>query len=164
MLSNASIPIVDVVRHSVGIVVWTVEEFASIHRKNRTIVPMNGSLYTRSNVTRLSLPRKDRGRGLIGIKVCGNKRRKAFHGYLSGCCKWHWRRKCLLKKITFNYDCQRTRKERNALHEEFAWQTASWSDVGGEDPWIWLKNVCRRLDTRCSRTRFENKFDPAQHI
>lgn len=120
-------------RYSVGIVVWTVEEFASIHRKNRTILPMNGSLYTRSNVTRLSLPRKDRGRGLIGIKVCGNKRRKAFHGYLSGCCKWYWRRKCLLKKITFNYDCQRTRKERNALHGEFAWQTASWSDVGGED-------------------------------
>ena len=87
MLSNASIPIVDVVRYSVGIVVWTVEEFASIHRKNRTILPMNGSLYTRSNVTRLSLPRKDRGRGLIGIKVCGNKKRKAFHGYLSGCCK-----------------------------------------------------------------------------
>ena len=62
------------VRYSVGIVVWTVEAFASIHRKNRTILPMNGSLYTRSNVT--TLPRKDRGRGLVGIKGCVNKRRR----------------------------------------------------------------------------------------
>lgn len=60
------------------------------------------------------------------------------------------------------YDCQRTRKVRNALHEQFARQTAP--DVGREDPWICLKNAYRRLDTRCSRTRFENRLDPAKHI
>lgn len=76
------------VRYSVGIVVWTVEEFVSIHRKTRTILPMNGSLYTKSNVTKLSLPRKDRGRGLIGSKGCVNKRRKALHGYLRISAEW----------------------------------------------------------------------------
>lgn len=147
------------VRYNVGIVVWTVEEFVSIHRKTRTILPMNGSLYTKSNVTKLSLLRKDRGRGLIGSKGCVNKRRKALHDYLRISAEWV-RRKCLLKNNL--YDCLRTKKERNALHGEFASQTAS--DVGGEDPWIWLNNASRRLDTRCSRTRFENKFDPSQHI
>lgn len=69
------------VRNSAGIVVCTVKEFVSIHRKTRTILLMNGSLYTRSNLTRLSLPSKGRWRGLIGIKGCVNKRRKAVHGY-----------------------------------------------------------------------------------
>ena len=118
-----------------------------------------------SNVTRLSLPRKDRGRGLIGIKGCVNRRRKALHGYLRISTEWLLQM-ILKEKVIVEehnlYDCQKTRKERNALDGEFARQTAS--DVGGEDPWIWLKNAYRRLDTRCSRTSFENKFDPAQHI
>ena len=61
---------------------WIVEEFVSMHIKTRTILPMNGSLYTRSNVARLFLPRKDSGRELIDIKGWVNKKRKALYGYM----------------------------------------------------------------------------------
>ena len=41
---------VGVVRYSVGIVDWTVEEVASMDRKTRKILSMNSCLHTRSNV------------------------------------------------------------------------------------------------------------------
>ena len=39
-------------------------------RKTRTILSLNGCLHTRSNVGRLYLPRKEGGRGLVGIEEC----------------------------------------------------------------------------------------------
>ena len=59
---------VGVVRYSAGIVDWTMEEVANMDR-TRKILAMNGCLHTRSNVARLYLPRKEGGRGLIGIEV-----------------------------------------------------------------------------------------------
>ena len=59
---------VGVVRYSAGIVNWTVEEAANMDRTTRKILAMNGCLHTRSNVARLYLPRKEGGRGLIGIE------------------------------------------------------------------------------------------------
>ena len=44
------------------------EEMANMDRRTRKILAMNGCLHTRSNVARLCLPRKDGGRGLIGIE------------------------------------------------------------------------------------------------
>ena len=67
---------------------WIVEEFVSMHIKTTTILPMNGSLYTRSNVARLFLPRKDSERELIGIKGWVNKKRKALYGYLRIITEW----------------------------------------------------------------------------
>ena len=58
---------VGVVRYSAGIEDWTMEEVANMDRRTRKILAMNGCLCTRSNGARLYLPRKEGGRGLIGI-------------------------------------------------------------------------------------------------
>ena len=42
----------------------------------------------RSNVTRLYLPRKEGGRGLISIGECVNKESKSLHGYLREAAEW----------------------------------------------------------------------------
>ena len=61
---------VGIVCYSAGVVNWTMEEMASMDSTARTILAMNGRLYTRSNVARLYLPRKEGRRGLIGIQEC----------------------------------------------------------------------------------------------
>ena len=61
---------VGVVRYRAGIVDWTMEEVANMDRRTRKILAMNGCLHTRSNGARLYLPRKEGGRGLIGIEFC----------------------------------------------------------------------------------------------
>ena len=45
-------------------------------------------MHTRSNVTRLYLPRKERGRGLINIEECVVKKSKSLHGYLGETTEW----------------------------------------------------------------------------
>ena len=49
---------------------------------------MNGCLHTRSNVARLYLPRKEGGRGLIGIEESVRKERKSLYGYLRESTEW----------------------------------------------------------------------------
>ncbi|XP_068749167.1 uncharacterized protein [Montipora capricornis] len=79
---------VGVVRYSAGIVDWTMEEVANMDRRTRKILAMNGCLHTRSNVARLDLPRKEGGRGLIGIEECVKRESKSLHGYLRESTEW----------------------------------------------------------------------------
>ena len=79
---------VGVVRYSAGVVDWTMEEMTSMDRRTRKILAMNGCLHTRSNVARLYLPRKEGGRGLIGIEESVRKERKSLYGYLRESTEW----------------------------------------------------------------------------
>ena len=79
---------VGVVRYSAGIVDWTMEEIANMDRRTRKILEMNGCLHTRSDVARLYLPRKEGGRGLIGIEDCVRRESKSLHGYLRESTEW----------------------------------------------------------------------------
>ena len=58
------------------------EKMASIARRTRKILAMNGCLHNGSNVARLYLPRKEGRRGLIGIEECVRNERKSPYGYL----------------------------------------------------------------------------------
>ena len=44
---------------------WNKEELQEIDKKPRKIMTMNKELHSRSDVTRINVPRKKRGRGLI---------------------------------------------------------------------------------------------------
>ena len=79
---------VGVVRYSAGIADWTMGEVANMDRRTRKILAMNGCLQTRSNVARLYLPRKQGGRGLIGIEECVRRESKSLHGYLRESTEW----------------------------------------------------------------------------
>ena len=67
---------------------WTMEEVANTDRRTRKILAMNGSLHTRSNVARLYLPRKEWGRGLLGIEESVRRESKSLHGYLRESTEW----------------------------------------------------------------------------
>lgn len=58
------------------------DELANLDRKTLKIMSMNGALHTRSNVARLYLPRKVRGRGLISVTECVEMKTRSLHGYL----------------------------------------------------------------------------------
>ena len=55
------------VRYGAGIMDWTKEKLKNLDWKTRKIMSMNGALHTRSNVSRLYLPRKEGERGLISV-------------------------------------------------------------------------------------------------
>ena len=138
---------VDVVRYSAGIVDWTMEKVASMDRKTRKILSMNGCLHTRSNVGRLYLPRKEGGRGLVGIEECVKREIKSLHGYLRESTEWMLqaalKEKVIVEEKTLQ-DYERRRKEEKvknwkekALHGEFIQQI---SNVAGKESWRWLRN------------------------
>ena len=61
MVSGINAWAVSVLRYSVGIVDWTIEELVNMDRRTRKIMAMNGCLHIRSNLARLYLPRKEGG-------------------------------------------------------------------------------------------------------
>ena len=67
-------------------------------RRTRKILAMNGCLHTRSNVARLYLPRKEGGRGLIGIEESVRKERKSLYGYLRESTEWMLQGQAALKE------------------------------------------------------------------
>ena len=123
---------VGVVRYSVGTVDWTMEEVANMDRRTRKILALNGCLHTRSNVARLYLPTKERGRGLIGIEDCVRRESKSLHGYLGESTQWMLQA-ALKKKVIVEeeslHDYNRRRKDGKvknwkgkALHGAFVQQ------------------------------------------
>ena len=147
---------------------------ASKDRRTRKILAMNGCLHTRSNVARLYLPRKEGGRGLIGIEECVRKERKSLYGYLRESTEWMLQAAMKEKVIVEEENLQdyerRIKEEKvkswkeKALHGEFVQQT---TDVAEEESWRWLRNGFlkkdRRLDTSCTGTSLKNKLYQAQH-
>ena len=145
---------VGVVRYSAGVVDWTMEEMTSMDRRTRKILAMNGCLHTRSNVARLYLPRKEGGRGLIGIEESVRKERKSLYGYVRESTEWMLQA-ALKEKVVVEeenlQDYERRIKEEKvkswkekALHGEFVQQT---SDVAGEESWRWLRNGFLKKET-----------------
>ena len=57
-------------RYGAGIINCTKEDLMQIDRKTRKIMNLNRMLHSRSNVGRIYLPRKEGGRGLLGIRDC----------------------------------------------------------------------------------------------
>ena len=145
-------------------------------RRTMKILAINGCLRTRSNVARLYLPRKEGGRGLIGIEECVRRERKSLHGYLRESTEWMLQA-VSKEKVTVeeeslqDYERRRRREEKvknwkeKALHGEFVQQISS---EGGEESWRWLRNGFlkkgdRKFDSGCSRTSFKNKLGQVQH-
>ena len=61
---------VSLMRYGAGIVKWTKSELDEIDRKTRNVMTLNKELHPRSYVNRLYVSRMERGRRLIGCKMC----------------------------------------------------------------------------------------------
>ena len=116
---------VGVVRYSSGIVDWTMEEVANTDRRSRKMLAMNGCLHSRSNVARLYLPRKEGGRGLIGIEECVRRESKSLHGYRRESTEWM---------------LQAALKEKVIVEEERRRKDEKVKNWRLEESWRWLRN------------------------
>ena len=74
---------VSLLRYSRGIVNWTKSELAELDRKTRKILTIHGVLHPRSNVSRLCLPRREGGRGIISVEDAINTEERNMNVYMS---------------------------------------------------------------------------------
>ena len=100
------------------------------------------------------MPRKEGGRGLVGIEECVKRESKSLHGYLRESTEWMLqavlKEKVIVEEETLQ-DYERRRKEEKvknwkekALHGEFIQQI---SNVAGEESWRWLRNGFLKKET-----------------
>ena len=154
LISGINAWAVGVVRYSAGIVEWTKEELANMDRKTRKIMTMHGCLQKRSNVARLYLPRKEGGRGLIGVEECVTKESKSLHGYLKESQEWMLEA-ALREKVIVEMESLEDYKKKiyeekvknwkeKPVHGEFVRQT---SEVAGDESWRWLRNGFLKKET-----------------
>ena len=75
---------VSLMRHSAGIVEWTIKADLDVtDRKTRKLMTMYGMLHLRSNVSRLYLPRSEGGRGLLTVADSVNIERRSLQCHVS---------------------------------------------------------------------------------
>ena len=73
---------VSLVRYVGGIIEWTKQELRDLDRRTRKLLTMNGGFHSRDCVTRLYVPRKDRGRGLLSVEDYVNQARISLEKYV----------------------------------------------------------------------------------
>ena len=69
-------------RYGAGTIKWNKEELQGIVRKSRRIVTTNKELHPRSDVARIYVPRKKRGRGLISCESCVRREENNLSWYV----------------------------------------------------------------------------------
>ena len=70
-------------RYSAGIDEWTKADLDVTDRKTRKWKTMHGMLHSRSNVSRLYLPRSEGGRGLLSISDSVNNRVRSLQCHVT---------------------------------------------------------------------------------
>ena len=73
---------VSLLRYSGGIVNWTKSELVELDRTTRNLLNIHGALHPRSNVSRLYLPRREGGRGLISVEDAINIEERNINVYV----------------------------------------------------------------------------------
>ena len=75
---------VSLIRYLAAFVSWRKNELEAIDRKTRKFFTMYGALHPKSDVDRLYIPRKERGRGLIFIEDCAELAIRGLKEYVHG--------------------------------------------------------------------------------
>ena len=70
------------VRYAGGIIEWTKQELRDLDRRTRKLLTMNGGFHSRDCLTRLYVPRKDGGRGLLSVEDYVNQARISLEKYV----------------------------------------------------------------------------------
>ena len=103
---------VSLLRYSGRIVNWTKSELAELDRRTRKLLTIHGALHPRSNVSRLYLPRREGGRGLISVEDAINIEERNINVYV---CQSQER---LLKTAW---------KRKNVNDGMMVWKAATWA-------------------------------------
>ena len=67
-IKSINIWAVSLLRYSATFLSWTKFEMEQLDRQTRKLMTMHNALHPKSNVDRLYLPRKDGGRGFLGVE------------------------------------------------------------------------------------------------
>ena len=136
---------VSLLRYSGGIVKWTKSELAELDRKARKLLTIHGALHPRSNVSRLYLPRRQGGCGLISVENTINTEERNINVYISRSqerlLKAAWRRKNVNEIETSKEYKERIKRKRTEdwsgkqLHGQFKRETEGLSGVS----WNWIR-------------------------
>ena len=73
---------VSLMTYGAGTIKWNKEELQDIDKKSRKIMTMNKELHPRSDVARICVPRKKRGRDLINCECCVRREENNFSWYV----------------------------------------------------------------------------------
>ena len=76
--------VVSLLRYSAAFASWKKSELQAIDRNTRKLFTIYGALYTKSNVERSYIPRKEEGRGLTSIEDCAELAIRALEVYVHG--------------------------------------------------------------------------------
>ena len=136
---------VSLLRYSGGIVNWTKSELAELDRKTRKLLTIHGALHARSNVSRLYLPRREGGRGLISVEDAINIEERNINVYVcqsqERLLKAAWKRKNDNEIETPKEYKEKMKRKRTEdwsgkqLHGQFKRETDNLSGVS----WEWTR-------------------------
>ena len=145
---------VSLLRYSAAFLDWTKFEMEQLDRQTRKLMTMPNALHPKSNVDRLYLPRKDEGRGLLGVEDTVNIAKVSLKRYVNNSTER------LLSSLRITEDDEfieseadvkkrkRTERKENwkekTLHGQFLRQT---DDITVEDRWLWLKQGNLKRET-----------------
>ena len=145
---------IGIVRYGAGVIEWTKEELKEMDRKTRKIISVNRGLHTRSNVSRLYIPRKEGGRGLIGVEECLRSEVISLNEYISNSTeamlKEASREGVLRETLTLQEYRQELKREKDIswkdkpLHGKFYQEVSEIADI---ESWRWLRNGYLKKET-----------------
>ena len=125
---------------------WRKSELQAIDRKTRKLFTIYGALHPKSDIDRLYIPRKERGKGLTSIEDCVELAIKSLEVYV------HGSEERLIQAARGNKtdgleavsDLKRSKKEKRledweekVLHGQYLRQT---KEVRSDQCWAWLQN------------------------
>ena len=116
---------------------WTKSELAELDRKTRKILTIHGALHPRSNISRLYLPRRKDGRGIISVEDAINTEKRNISVYMSQSqehlLKAAWKRKNANEIETPKEYKERMKRKKlrseKQLHGQFKRETEDLSSV-----------------------------------
>ena len=144
---------VSLLRYSAAFVSWRKSKLQAIDRKTRKLFTIYGALHPKSDVDRLYIPRKKRGRGLISLEDCVELAIRGLEVYV------HRSEERLIQAVGGDKIdgleaasvLKRSKKEKRledweekALHGQYLRQT---KEVRRDQCWAWLQNGVLKRET-----------------
>ena len=147
---------ISLLRYSAAFLDWTKAEVEQLGRQTRKLMTMHNALHPKSNVRKVTLylPRKDGGRGLLGVEDTVHIATASLQRYVRKSTE-----RLLSSLATIEGDeviepdinlKQQKRMERKeswkekALHGQFLRQT---DEIAGDARWLWLKHGNLKRET-----------------
>ena len=145
---------ISLLRYSAAFLDWTKAEVEQLDRRTRKLMTMHNALHPKSNVDRLYLPRKDGGRGLLGVEDTVHIASASLQRYVKCSTERLLSSLATLEGDEINepeVDLKKQKRmereeswKEKALHGQFLRQT---DDVAGDSRWLWLKQGSLKRET-----------------